>query len=240
MSLHSTHIRGALAFYETHLRRLVDAIGANVHKFELKPEMAGQHAAGTGTDPRGWTTTVVEVGAGTSEAEASDEKGIVWELVSAANENDGISLQKFGENYQADGSRDIYFGVKLEASEATQIDWLVGLCVTDTALLGGMTDGIYFEKVDGGTGISAVTEKNSAETQTDSLGVFAADTAVILEFYYDGSAAKVYFFINGAEVAVHSAGIPDDQALRISLEMLNGDANARRMKIHWLRAIQIS
>jgi len=239
-STSTRYIRGALAYYGAHRMRLLDAFGENVQKFELKPEMAGQHKGATGTDPRGWTPTVVEVGTGTSEAEASDEAGIAWELVSAANEDDGISLQKFGETFQPDGERDIYFGVKLEADEATQLDFLFGLAITDTALLGGLSDGIYFEKLDAGTGISGVTEKDSGETQTDDLHTFAANTPVILEFYYDGAQDRVYFFVDGLEVAIHTAGIPDDEALRISMELLAGSAAARRLKIHWMRCIQIS
>ena len=53
---------------------------------------------------------------------------------------------------------------------------LIGLSVTDTAMLGGLANGIYFECLDGATGISAVTESGSSETQSDSLGTLADDT----------------------------------------------------------------
>lgn len=236
MAVHSRHRRGNLLFWDTHRMRIVDAIGKDVSKWELRA-IDAQDAGGTATDPRGYTTTVVEVGAGTSEAEASDEAGFTWELVTAANENDGISIQADGEQFRPTG-RDIYFGIELQADEATQVDFLVGLAISDTALLGGLSDGIYFEKLDGGTGISGVTEKNSTETQTDSLGTFAANTNVILEFYFDGT--SVYFFVNGALAATHTANIPDDEPLTPSIELLAGSAAARRMKIAWARAIAIS
>ena len=240
MTVHSRYVRGALAYYEGHLRRLVDAVGENVQKFELKPEHAGQHAGATGSNPPAFTMTVVEIGTGTSEVEASNEIGVVWELINAADDNDGINIQLIGELFKADGNRDLYFGVKFEASEETQIDWMFGLCITDTTLLGGVADGIYFETLDGGTGISVVTEKNGTETQTDALGTAVADTGMVLEFYYAAAEDSVYFFIDGVEVAIHTANIPDDQALRVSIAELNGEGTAHRVKINWLRVIQIS
>jgi len=235
MGVHSRHIRGALAFYDTNRQRLLEVIGPDVVEWKLRGD-SFQQTAGTATDGRGYTTTVVEVGAGTSEAEASDEAGIEVELINAANDNDGQNLQLVGEKFQA-SSRHLYFGIKLEADEATQSDFLVGLGITDTDALGGITDGIYLEKLDAGTSISAVTEKDSTETQTDSLGTFADDTAMVLEFLFDGT--SVYFFVDGVEVAIHTANIPDDEALTPTIQFLNGEAVAHRMKIHWARAFSI-
>lgn len=234
-SVRSRYVRQNLAFWESHRHRLVDAIGPDVVKWELDAKDF-QDTGGSGTDPRGYVTTVVEVGTGTSEAEASDEAGRRVELVTAANENDGINLQLVGEAFRLDG-RDIYFGIALEADEATQVDFLAGLCISNTDPLGGVTDGVYFEKLDGGTGISTVTEKDSTETQTDDEGTLAADTLVTLEFYFDGT--TVYFYVNGSRVGTHAANIPDDEPLTPTIQFLTGEGSAHRMKIAWARAISI-
>src|SRR6185369_13767992 len=106
-----------------------------------------------------------------------------------ANEDDGIEMQLAGEAFElTTGQAATYFGIRFKADEATQIDILAGLCITDTTLLGGMTDGVYFEKLDGGTGTSFTVEKNSTETQADALATFAADTWTIWEFYWNGTA----------------------------------------------------
>lgn len=238
MTIHATHNRrGQLVFYDGKRHSIVDAIGPRVTKWVMDAQDF-QSAGGPGTDPTGYTTTVVEAGTGTSEAEASDEAGIEVELVTAGNENDGINLQAgVGEAYKITTSNDVYFGIKLQADEATQSDFFVGLAVTNTNALGGVTDGIYFECLDGGTGISAVTEKNTSETQSDSLGTFADDTDVTLEFYTNG--ATVTFLVNGAVVATHTAGIPDDEALRPTIQFLNGEAAVHRMKIKWARAFAL-
>jgi len=115
--------------------------------------------------------------------------------------------------------------------------WITGDHITDTALLGGMTDGIYFRKVDASASIAAVTEKNSTETEAAEVGTLVANTTIILEFYFDG--ATVYFFVNGVQVAAHTANIPDDEALTPSIEFLTGEAVAHRMKVAWGRAFAI-
>jgi hypothetical protein len=220
-----------------HRRRFIDAEGPDVIKVLerfLNPILAAADA------PVGYTVTLVEAGAGESTITKPDgvDGGLLF--TTDANEDDGINFQLAGESFKASSSCQLlYFYARFKASEATQIDWLIGLCITDTTLLGGMTDGIYFEKLDGGTGISFVTEKNSTETQTDSLGTFAADTEVEVEFVYDKASATVYAFINGAQVAAHTTNIVDDEDLTPSLHVLAGSAAARTFTWKEYRAIQI-
>lgn len=187
MTLHSRTIAGALAFWENHRQRIIDAIGNNVVKFveDFTDTVAAADAL------PGWTTTLVEAGAGESTIARTDGSGGLLLLTTDANEDDGINLQKTSENFRLAAGNQLYFGIRFKSGEATQSDILCGLCITDTTLLGGMTDGVYIEKLDGSTAISAVTEKNSTETQTDNLATFTADTFTIWEFYFDGS--RVFF-----------------------------------------------
>lgn len=213
--------------------RLVDAYGPDVVKhIEDFTSIAAASDALTG-----WTTTLVEAGAGESTVTIADGSGGHLLLTTDANENDGINLQKTGEAFKCASGNQLYFGARVKASEATQSDFAVGLCITDTDLLGGMTDGIYFECLDGGTGISCVTEKNSTETQTDSAGTFAADTWFTLEFYFDGT--SVFFYIDGTLVATHTTNIVDDEEITPSVQFLAGSAGAKTMTIDFFRTIQI-
>lgn len=238
MPIHADYNRrGQLVFYDSKRHSIVHAIGSRVGQWHIEAKDF-QSTAVTDTDPTGYTTTVVEAGTGTSEAEASDEAGIEVELVTAGNDNDGITFQHgTGEAFKCTTSNDLYFGIKLQADEATQSDFFVGLAITNNNPLGGVTDGIYFECLDGGTGISAVTEKDSTETQTDSLGTFADDTDVTLEFYSDGT--SVWFLINGSLVATHTTNIPDNEAMRPTVHFLTGEAAAHRMKVKWGRAFML-
>jgi len=227
-------IAGNLVYVDrgAHDMRVVDAIGPDVHKFEFNQWTMGLAAErATGTDSDAFTTTVVEAGTGTSEFTGSQTAGTIGKMVAAADENDGIQVQTRSEEFEFTSNQSmVYFGIQLAPNDADQSDWLAGLCITDTTLLGGMTDGVYFESLDGATSYSSVTEKDSSETQTDSLADSADDTFMFLEFYFDGS--SVYFYTDGTlSSTIHTTNIPDDEALAVSLAFLTGEAVANTLSI---------
>jgi len=231
--VHSRRIQGGnLAMWSTHQKRILDAWGEGVVKYIT--DFTQFPIDDTTGDPTEYTSTVTEAGSGNTTIAQTDASGGQVLITTAANENDGGSYQLAGESFKTSGN-ELYFGTKIASNEATQSDFLVGLAVTDTALLGGVANGIYFECLDGATGISAVTESGSSETQTDSLATFADDTFIELEFYYNGS--NVEFFINGSSVATHSATIPSTE-MRVSFEYLTGAAAAKTMTLDWIRCIQ--
>ena len=228
-------IRGNLVYWDTHEKRLIDAIGPDVIKYELQPGHVGGAA---GASPAGWTETVVEVGSGTSELNGSSTAGYVADLVTAANENDGWSGQLSGSSFELTSDQDLYFGIQFKINDVTQFDLFAGLAVTDTAILGGVTDRIGFQTLDAATALTFMLEKDSTETLTASLATLADDTDIFAEFYWDGSAVEV--FVNGASVATPAVtNLPNDVGLRLSLEGLTGEAVAQTMSIKQLRVIQI-
>ena len=232
--IHSRYIRGNLAFYQNHRMRLVDALGEDVYKYELTTPTLNA----TTVDPSGWTTTVVEAGTGTTEFDANNTAGRVGTITCAADENDGGQYQLLGEGFEFTSDQDIYAGIEFQGNDVDQTDILFGLGITDTTLLGGMTDGVYWESLDGSATTSTVTEKDSTETQTDSVSTLTAATDQVWEIYFDGS--SVYFFADGTQSStIHTANIPDDEALTLSLAVLTGEATANTVNVKWLRAIQI-
>ena len=232
--IHSRYIRGNLAFYQNHRMRLVDALGEDVYKYELTTPTLNA----TTVDPSGWTTTVVEAGTGTTEFDANNTAGRVGTITCAADENDGGQYQLLGEGFEFTSDQDIYAGIEFPGNDVDQTDILFGLCITDTTLLGGMTDGVYWESLDGSATTSTVTEKDSTETQTDSVSTLTDATDQVWEIYFDGS--SVYFFADGTQSStIHTANIPDDEALTLSLAVLTGEATANTVNVKWLRAIQI-
>ena len=236
MALGTRHIGKNLVYYNGPNRKsLYDAVGPDV--FQFFEDFNGPVVATTDALV-GWTTTLVEAGGGESTVTMPDAHGGALLLTTDANEDDGINFQKIGENFLLlAGVQAVYFGVRLKISDATQSDILVGLCITDTTLLGGLSDGVYFEKLDGSTSMSCTTEKNSTETQTDSIGTFVADTYYTLEWYWDGT--SVEFFVDGASVAQHTANICDDEELTPSIHFLAGAAAVKTCTVDWIRAIQI-
>lgn len=236
-SLHSRTINGNLAYWHTHRHRLVGAIGPDV--FEFFDDFV-RFVSASADAQIGWTTTLVETGAGETTIATQDGTGGELLITTDAADNDGANLQVIKEAFgllTSASNRNVYFGIRMKSGEATQSDFLVGLCITDTDLLGGLSDGVYFRKVDGSTAVAAVTEKDSTETETASVATFAADTYVILEFYYVGG--SVYFYVDGTLVATHTANIPDDELLTPSIHFLTGNAAIETMTVDWVRAIQI-
>lgn len=182
----------------------------------------------------GWTCTLVN----SSTVTLSTASGGGLILTTDSAENDGVNAQMDGEAFEfTSGQALTYFGVKFQASEATQSDFLVGMTVTDTDALGGVTDGVYFIKVDGSTDIKLATEKDSTATTSDALGTFAASTDTTLEFYWDGS--TVHALVDGVVKTTQSTNIPDNEALTPTIHFLTGDDSAETMTVDWVRAFQV-
>lgn len=236
MAMHARNLYGNLLYWDTHQSRIIDAWGPGVRKVDL----TGPHYRFYAADNlAGWTTTLVEGGAGeTTLAASTAVNGGALLITTDAAENDGITLQMQGEGFQPAADSLIYFGTRLKISDATQSDLLVGLCITDTDLLGGMTDGIYFRKVDASATLSAVLEQDSSET-TSTAATMVADTYVTLEIVANG--VTVDFYVNGAMLTqMAQTNVPDDELLTPSIHFLTGEAVAKTCTIDWLRAFRIA
>ncbi len=236
MAIHCDYNRnGAQVWYENHRRRLLQAIGKNVISYELRADVANA----AGTDPTGWTTTVVEAGAGgDSDILPCTDAGYAWELLTDNADNDGVSTQLLGTSFELTSDQHLYCGFEFEINDVTQTDFFLGLAVTDTAILGGVTDRIGFQSLDGSTDLDFCLEKNSTETTSEGIATLANDTLVFAEFYWDGSIVDV--FVDGAAITRPAVtNLPDDVAMRLSLEFLTGETTANTMKIRQGRIIQI-
>ena len=232
MSVRSRLDNGNLIFYSTHRHRVIKIIGPNLH---LEMPALGNFLTGPdASDADGWTTTVVEVGAGTSEFSPEVADGqFVATIITAANDDDGLQMQGPGAAITLLADRQAYFGMKFRINDVTQSDLLFGACIADTTLLGGMTDGVYLESLDASASVSSVTEKDSSETQTDSLQTLVDATDTIWEMYWNGTSAL--FYIDGVLVSTHTANLPNNEGLLPSIAFLTGEAVVQTLSIHWAR-----
>ena len=236
--IHSRYEAGALVFWEGHRHRIIDAIGSQVIKWRHEDHLQ-DFAIGTGTQPTGWTTTLVEGGGGESDWLVSDTAGILSRITTDNFDNDGVSAQLIGENFELTSDQAfVYAGIQFDINDADQTDILFGLAVTDTALLAAVADAVYMESLDASASVSTVTEKGNSETQTDAVGTILDATTHFMEFYFDGT--SVYFYFDGVQTGtIHTANIPDTEALRLSLEFLTGETTANTLDIRQLRVIQV-
>ncbi|MGE0057013.1 MAG: hypothetical protein AB7P33_09810 [Dehalococcoidia bacterium] len=233
-------IKGNLVYIDrsAHMMRVIDAIGPDVIKHELRASDA-QPDGSTATQPTGWTTTLVETGlGGESYIEASELPGYVWDIVTDNAENDGVNTQLVGRVFELTSDQVLYAGLEFKINDVTQTDFFFGLAVTDTDILGGVTDRVGFESLDGSTAVGFMVEKDSSETKASSLATLVDDTLMYVEFYWDGSALSV--FIDGDEVTGPAlTNLPNDESLRLSIHFLTGETTANTMSIRQGRIIQI-
>ena len=238
----STWINGAQVYYQKPYRmRWLDAYGVDVIKYVQDfSKLAVDDTTG---DPTEWTWSPVEIGAGTTTGVINTVAAGEFLITNAGNNDDGINMQIKGESFKCEDGKPLYFGVKMKISHATLSELFIGVGITDTDWAGGISDGMYFEKLAAGTGVSAVTE-DTAETQTDNVAVMDTDYH-IYELYYDGvlttaaTAGTVTFWIDGVQVAQHTtaANITIDTEITPTIEFTNGDAVVRTANVDWLRVI---
>jgi hypothetical protein len=228
-------IAGNLVYLDkgAHLKRVVEAIGPDVFKFQ-HDFMRGQGLSATILGDEATVTAT-----GTSPVVYTDAAGGVLLLTTGGTENDGLNIQWLGENFHlgATGIRALYFGCRFKISDATQSDFFIGLCDTDTDILTSADDSIGFRKADGSTAVSFVTEKGGTETTAAAL---TADTAWhIVEFYYDADSTTLEPFVDGVSLGnVAVTNLPDEEQ-RVSVAFLTGEAAAKTMSIDWINVFQV-
>jgi len=106
-----------------------------------------------------------------------------------------------------------FFGCRWSTTEATQNDFLIGLCTIDTSVIASApTNGVYFGKDDGDTNIDFLIRAGATAVGTDAaVATLAADTMIMLEWYFDG-VRTFYAYSNGALVStVATADFPTGQ-----------------------------
>ena len=190
------------------------------------------------SDESGWISTEIEAGTGDAAITSDDQAGGVLKVVTDDADNDGVQLQWNAENFKLASGKPLWFEARVKFADATQSDFLVGLGITDTTLLGGLSDGVYFRKDDGDANIDFVTEKNSTETATDTTADAADNTWVKLGFWFDG-ASSVYAYVDGVLKATHTTNICDDEELAVSFAYLNGAAGADTFYIDYVKVVAI-
>lgn len=229
-------IAGNLVYVDrsAHLKRLIDAIGPDVIKFDEDFVKSPIDAADS---ILGATVTLVEAGAGETTVNVTDAAGGQLLVTTDAADNDGANIQWGGEAFKLASFSHFYFGTRLKISDATQSDLFIGLAVTDTDLLGGVTDSIGFRKVDGATTLTAIVEKDSTETLA-TVATSIGTSFIVLELVHDGSVLEA--FVDGvSQGTIATTNLPDDEELRVSLHFLAGEAVAKTCTVDWIKVYQI-
>lgn len=172
-----------------------------------------------------------------SEALA-DVAGGVLLITTDTAENDGAQYQQSGEAWKLVQSKPLWFEIRLAVGEATQTDFIVGLCITDTSLIAGLSDGIYFLKNDGDRDIDYHCEKGSADSTADTGIDVVADTYYRYGLYWNGD-NTVQYWLDGVLRGSSTSNIPDDQELAISFGILDGSGGGKTLSLDNIECFQI-
>lgn len=180
-----------------------------------------------------WVITTTEAGAGDASEAIGNLDGGVLVLTNDGADNDADYLQFVKETFKFQTGKQLWFKTRMKVSDATQIDFVFGLQITDTTPL-GVTDGVFFLKNDDDALLNFYVIKDSVATAATALKTLANDTYYEFAFYYNGvNAIEVYVdAVKLATVAV--TNLPDDEELAISYGLVNGSANARSMSIDYI------
>jgi len=241
--VHSKWVNGNLVYYQDgQEQRWLDVVGPAVVKVVEEFQFGNYYF--TTTSPKtvqGWLNTFVEAGAGDHvEALVDGADGGVLLITTAGNDNDGVNKQCIGEafNLSLTNKWPAYFGIRFKVSDATESDWVAGLCITDVTLTSaGTTYGVYFRSADASAVVSAVIEENTTET-TGTVHTMSNNTYYIYEFLFDGT--SIDFYVDGVAITqLATTNIPDTEYLTPSFEYLNGAAGVDTVNIDWIRAFQI-
>lgn len=189
------------------------------------------------SNEEGWIETVV--GAGTAFS-VKDERGGILLLTTDANDDDSGQIQWNNEIFKLVDDKRLWFEARVKISEKTQSDFLCGLCIKDTSVIAGVSDGVFFHKDDGSVNIECKTVKDTSNADDDDSGEdFADDTFVKLGIYWNGN-GKVQYFVDGKLVVTHNtaANICQDEELTPTFAFMNGDANARTAELDYIKVMQ--
>lgn len=181
--------------------------------------------------------TVTKIGAGTNVLTAGDGGRLL--ITNAGANGDTVAYQRTVANLRLDKKRDAFFEAKLELSDVVNSLLVVGMQALDSTPF-AVSDGIYFNKINGSASVDLAIFKAAA----GSVAAVAAVAALVnatqtkLQWYYDASAARLYYgqddVVKGYTEAL--TNFPDTVDLTMSFALQNGAAAAKAMTVDYVMA----
>lgn len=155
-------------------------------------------------DEAAYTITVRT--SGTGDVADTISGGALLISGAATTENSGASVQRNAANLTIAANQKTRFMTKFRTNEPTQSDIFAGMWETDTDPVGGVSNGVYFRKLDGETRLKIVHVKGGTETVGDTGVDLVADTDYEIAFQVsnvgsNGSTneGRIAVFVNGVQ-----------------------------------------
>lgn len=186
-----------------------------------------------------WTLTTVETGTGNASEAVGKLDGGVLVVTNDDADDDSDFFQWARETFKFDSSKRLYGKIRCKLSDATQSDFIFGLCITDTTPLDA-SDGIFFKKDDGDAYLDFRVVKNSTATNKAAVATLADDTYFTAAFYYDPGDDKFFLYVDDVLVGAVAldANAPDDEELTITFGVQNGSAGAKVLSVDYIEIVK--
>ena len=182
--------------------------------------------------------TVTEQGAAGTEA-IGDELGGVLVLTSDALDDDSVEMQHVGEAWLLTPGNPLWAEFKVKVAKAVQSDFWLGFNATDTTLIDGSQDGLWFQKDDGDQNVDYHSDKDNNDSTGDTGFDVTAATYACYGLYFDGVATVQWWINNEIRASYSGANLNDDEEMRLSFGYQNGEAGATTMSIDYIDALQV-
>lgn len=212
------------------------------HFFEWVGPTSDQAAPGTG----GWIVTSVDGGTDAGESvdiRDSARYGIL-RIVTNDADNDNTQIQMNGSGWRYSSGQRMWYFTRIALQDADDGECAFGLCIeTDTEVIGGVSDAIYFEKAETATDFDFHVTKDSGSTEnTADLGLtLDDDTFVVVGFTVNQAGTVQPHSIaaggaatDGTAILTSDTNIVDNEDLTPFYQIQTGAAATRYMDIDWL------
>ena len=188
-----------------------------------------------------WTITTTEGGTGNASEALTNVAGGALLITNDDADNDSDEFQLAVESFKFASGKKSWFKTRFKVSDATQSDWIVGLCITDTTIIDALSDGVYFKKDDGDASIDFALELNGSATEASGIATQSDDTFVTLGWYFDGDTTNgIKYYVDGTHKGTQTTmtNLCTDEELAVSFALQNGAAAAKTMTLDYIYAAQ--
>jgi|TARA_R100000322_G_scaffold149581_1_gene106513 hypothetical protein len=188
-----------------------------------------------------WTITTTEGGTGNASEALTNVAGGALLITNDDADNDSDEFQLAVESFKFASGKKSWFKTRFKVSDATQSDWIVGLCITDTTIIDAVSDGVYFKKDDGDASIDFALELNGSATEASGIATQSDDTFVTLGWYFDGDTTNgIKYYVDGTHKGTQTTmtNLCTDEELAVSFALQNGAAAAKTMTLDYIYAAQ--
>ena len=188
-----------------------------------------------------WTITTTEGGTGNASEALTNVAGGALLITNDDADNDSDEFQLAVESFKFASGKKSWFKTRFKVSDATQSDWIVGLCITDSTIIDAVSDGVYFKKDDGDASIDFALELNGSATEASGIATQSDDTFVTLGWYFDGDTTNgIKYYVDGTHKGTQTTmtNLCTDEELAVSFALQNGAAAAKTMTMDYIFAAQ--